>query len=101
MFVSIEVIAVIVSSVGVVASTVVALFVGLTWVLRRMDERIDGLRTELGERIDGLDSRLSARIDGVEQSLGARLSAVERELVEVKVAVARLEGPRPHLLSAR
>ncbi len=45
------------------------------WMIHRMDSRFD---------------RLSDRID-----------RVEHELVEVKIAVARLEGPPRHLLAAR
>ena len=30
-----------------------------------------------------------------------RIGGVERELVEVKIAVARIEGPGRHLISAR
>ncbi len=41
--------------------------------------------------VAGLIARLERRLD-------ARLAHVEAELVEVKIAIARIEGPRPHLL---
>ncbi|HCS61376.1 MAG TPA: hypothetical protein DIW46_08275 [Microbacterium sp.] len=41
------------------------------------------------------------RIDGVESKLGSRIDKVADELVEVKVAIARIEGPPRHLVSAR
>lgn len=34
------------------------------------------------------------------ERLGDRIAGVERELVEVKIAVARLEGPGRHLIAA-
>lgn len=52
-------------------------------------------------RIDGVEDRLGARIDGVEEKLGARIDKVNDELVEVKVAIARIEGPPRHLVSSR
>lgn len=72
---SAEIIATILTGAGVVVTGVVALFAGFAWILRR---------------IDALDEKLSRRID-----------AVEHELVEVKIGVARIEGPRPHLLTPR
>lgn len=41
------------------------------------------------------------RIDSVEKRLGNRMDRLEHELVEVKIAVARIEGPRPHLITPR
>ena len=52
-------------------------------------------------RIDRVEARLGARIDGGEAKLGARIDGVERELVEVKIGLARLEGPPHRLLPAR
>lgn len=48
---------------------------GFGWMIRRMD---------------ALEYRLSARIDGVTD-----------EIVEVKIAIARLEGPQPRLVAPR
>lgn len=41
------------------------------------------------------------RIDGVHHDLGARIDGVQRELVEVKISIARIEGPPRHLVPAR
>lgn len=70
-------------------------------VEEKLGARIDGVEEKLSARIDNLEEKLEARIDGVEEKLGARISGVERELVEVKIAVARIEGPPRHLLPAR
>jgi hypothetical protein len=113
--VSVETLTTIIGIVGVLASFGSA----FVWLLRRMDARfdqfdakldtrIDGVETRLTERIDGVESRLTERIDAVETRLTeridgveTRLTAVEHGLVDVKIAIARLEGPPPRLLTAR
>jgi hypothetical protein len=75
-----------------------------SWIVKRIDaqgQRIDEQGRSLSERIDEQGRSLSERIDEQGRSLGERIAGVERELVEVKVAVARLEGPRPRLVPAR
>lgn len=71
--------------VGIV-SMLLALAGGFGWVIRRMDARIDAS-----------EQKFSARID----SLEGKVDRVATELVEVKIAVARIEGPPRHLLPAR
>ena len=71
--------------VGIV-SMLLALAGGFGWVIRRMDARIDSS-----------EQKFSARID----SLEGKVDRVATELVEVKIAVARIEGPPRHLLPAR
>lgn len=71
MFVSVETITIALSAVGIVLSLGVSLFAGLTWVVRR--------------------------IDAVEQRIDSRIGALTGEMTEVKIAVARLEGPPRHL----
>ncbi|WP_448389356.1 hypothetical protein [Microbacterium aurum] len=46
------------------------------------------------QRIDRVEQRL-------EQRLGERIDRVEHELVEVKIAVARIEGPPRRLVTER
>ena len=72
---SVETIAVVLS-----AASLLLGFVGaLAWMIKRTDQQLDGLERRLGERITG----------------------VERELVEVKIAVARIEGPPRHMIPVR
>lgn len=77
---------------------------------RRLSARIDGvesgLEQRLSARIDALDARLSTRIDALDARLSTRIDVLSEEVgglrgdvAELKVAVARLEGPaRPPLL---
>lgn len=79
---SVELLATLASFAGVF----VAIVSGFGWIIRRMDSRIDRL-----------DQKLSLRIDG----LATHIDGVEHELVELKVSIARLEGPTPRLITAR
>ncbi|MGV2982218.1 hypothetical protein ACNPNP_00820 [Microbacterium sp. AGC85] len=86
--------------VGVV-SMLLALAGGFGWMIHRMDSRMDSCESRLGARIDDVETKLGARIDAVEEKLGARIDKVASEQVELKVAIARIEGPPRHLVSAR
>lgn len=101
---SVELIGVVLTGFGVVITLGLGMLSGFGWIVRRID-RVDD---KLSARIDGVEHKLSARIDGVEHKLSARIDAVEvgqsevkSELTEVKIAIARFEGPRPHLVVAR
>lgn len=114
---SAEIIAVVLSAVGIVVTLGSSMFVGFAWCVRRTDaverrlnDRIDEVERKLNARIDEVERKLSARIDEVERTLNARIDEVERSLTdridavghettEVKIAVARLEGPVPRLLT--
>ena len=130
---SAEIIAIVISAAGVVVTLGASMFTGFAWILRRIDERVDGLDDKLGGRINGLDDKLSSRIDAVEEKLSNRIDAVEEklsaridavedklgtriddvedklstridvltgEVTGVKIAIARLEGPPRHLVTA-
>lgn len=72
---SVETITMVISAV----SLLLTFAAGFAWMIKRTDERFDGVESRLTERIVG----------------------VERELVEVKIAIARIEGPPRHLIQAR
>jgi hypothetical protein len=65
-----------------VATMLIALAGGFGWTVQRMDARF---------------AEVNARFVEV----NARIDRVTDELTEVKVAVARLEGPPPRLITAR
>jgi len=89
MYMSAEVISMILVAAGVLITLGGGLFAGLVWVLRRMDERFD----KVDERFEKVDARF--------EKIDERLSQVHSELNDVKVAVARLEGPQPRLIVPR
>ncbi|KRD49838.1 hypothetical protein ASE34_16705 [Microbacterium sp. Root280D1] len=89
---SAEIITIVISAVGLLLALGGTMFAGFAWCIRRSDS----LRTDLV----GVETSLGARIDGVEQRLTARIDGVAADVTELKVAVARLEGPQRHLIVA-
>lgn len=83
---STETLATIISAVGVVVTLGTSMFVGAAWMVRR---------------IDAVEDRLSTRIDAVDEKLSARMDALAADVTDLKISVARLEGPPRHLLTAR
>ena len=125
---SAEIIAIIINAVGLLLTLGGTMVAGFAWCFRRSDgvelklgARIDGVRADLAEverslgaRVDGVRAELAeverslgARVDGaradlaeVERSLGARIDAVAGDTTDLKVVMARLEGPQRHLIVA-
>lgn len=86
MTVSIELVTMIVT----LATTLLGLAAGFGWMITRTDARFEMF-----------EQRMDARFEKVEQRMDARFEKVDVELGEVKIAIARLEGPAPRLLVAR
>lgn len=80
-----EVLAIIISAIGVVLTLGTSTFVGAAWMVRR---------------IDAVDEKLTTRIDAVDEKLSSRIDAVAADVTDLKISVARLEGPPRHLLTA-
>lgn len=114
MFVSMEVITILGSTVTII----VAMASGFGWLVTRMDERfamVEGRFSGMEERMDARfaasDARMDARFAMVEErfsgmdarfgALEERLTGIEHEVTEVRIAVARLEGPPRRLISVR
>jgi hypothetical protein len=103
MFVSTETIAIVLSAVGIVITQGVGMLAGFSWCIRRSDR----VEEKFGGRIDGVEEKLGSRIDAVrtdladvERSLGTRIDAIADDTTELKIAMARLEGPQRHLIVA-
>ncbi|MBN9140997.1 MAG: response regulator [Micrococcales bacterium] len=93
MYVSIEVL----TTIGSFTGLLVAIVAGFGWTIRRSDAQLQQLGDRLDGRIDRLEERLDARIDRLEE----RFDVLTHEVIEIKIAVARLEGPLPRLVPAR
>ncbi|AVL95669.1 response regulator [Microbacterium paraoxydans] len=78
MYVSVEVITMLATA----ATTLVAIISGFGWMIGRMDARFAAV-----------DARFAIQ--------DAKFDRIEHELTEVQIAIARLEGPRPRLVSTR
>ncbi|MFK3677699.1 hypothetical protein ACI2IP_08205, partial [Microbacterium sp. NPDC090218] len=70
---SAETLTIIISATGVVLTLGTSMFAGAAWMVRR---------------IDAVDGNLTTRID-----------AVAADVTDLKISVARLEGPPRHLLT--
>ncbi len=73
-----ETLTIVISAIGIVLTLGTSLFAAGAWMVRRIDDRIDAV-----------EERLSSRID-----------AVAADVTDLKISVARLEGPPRHLLTA-
>ncbi|CAN7503839.1 MULTISPECIES: hypothetical protein [Microbacterium] len=107
-----ETLTIVLSAIGIVLTLGTSLFAAGAWMVRRVDDRFDTVEQKLTDRIDAVDEKLSARIDAVDEKLTARIDAVDEKLsaridavaadvTDLKISVARLEGPPRHLLAAR
>ncbi|GAA1222332.1 hypothetical protein F6W70_01070 [Microbacterium maritypicum] len=85
-----ETLTIVISAIGIVLTLGTSLFAAGAWMVRRIDDRIDAV-----------DEKLSTRIDAVDEKLTARIDAVAADVTDLKISVARLEGPPRHLLTAR
>ena len=76
----------------------VAMLGGVGWMIshqtRQIDRRFDGLDARFAQ-VDTRMDRIETRMDRIE----VRMERVENELVDVKIAIARLEGPAKRLQS--
>ncbi|AZS42069.1 hypothetical protein CVS54_03431 [Microbacterium oxydans] len=75
---STETVTIVLSAIGAVLTLGTSLFAAGAWMVRRIDDRIDA----------------------VEEKLSTRIDAVAADVTDLKISVARLEGPPRHLLSA-
>lgn len=89
---SAETIAVIISA----ASLLLSFFGAFGWLIHRMDARFDRV-DERFHRIDQRFDRVSEQFDRV----GERIDQLQREVVEVKIGLARIEGPERRIVPAR
>jgi hypothetical protein len=98
-FVSAEVIALL----GVGVTQLLAFFSGLAWIHARMDKRFDVVDRQfdaVDRQFDAVDRRFDAVFKRFE-AVDRRFAELERELTEVKIAVARMEGPQPRFVTGR
>jgi hypothetical protein len=89
MYVSIEVL----TTLGSFAGLLVAVVAGFGWTIRRTDTQLQHATGRLEASMDRLESRMDR--------LEAQTYALTHELTEVKITIARLEGPPPRLYTAR
>ena len=87
----------VITMVATAATTLAAIVGGFGWMINRMDARFAAVDARIDARFEAQDAKFEARFDRLDD----RLDRVECELSDVKVAVARLEGPKPRLMTIR
>lgn len=119
---SVETITIIITAATLVVTIVGGLFGVSAWILRQMDERfaqsdarvdarfdkvdvrfekVDAQFEKVDERFTQADASVNARFNTVDEQfkeMGTQMSGLRAELNDVKVAVARLEGPHQRLI---
>lgn len=98
---SAETLTIVLSAIGIVLTLGGGSFAGLAWVVRRIDAvdtKLSELDVRLTDKIDAVEAKLTDRIDRVDMKLSARIDAVAVDVVEVKISLARIEGPARQLL---
>ncbi|MFJ2551706.1 response regulator [Microbacterium sp. NPDC087591] len=118
MFVSVEVITMLACAVSII----VAFVSGCGWLINRMDVRFDRMDARIDERFAIQDARIDEkfaaqdariderfariderfeRIDERFERIDERFLGVGHELGEIRIAIARLEGPPRRLIGLR
>ncbi len=95
-----ETVTILASGAGVLIAAIGGLGGVLAWGIRRIDarfERIDARFERVDARFDRVDARFE-RVDARFDRVDSGIAAIKDELTEVKVILARLEGPRPRLI---
>lgn len=105
---SVETITIILTAATLVVTIVGGLFGVSAWILRQMNERFAQSDARVDARFDKVDARftqaddsVNARFNTVDEQfkeMGTQMSGLRAELNDVKVAVARLEGPHQRLI---
>lgn len=85
------------TAVGSVVTLSVAILGGTKWMLGRVEHRADARFAEMDARFE----RMDARFDRMEVRSDERFAEVGASLMEVKLGLARLQGPHPPFLIAR
>ena len=101
---SVEVLAIIIAAASLFVALGGGLFAGFAWMLRRMDERFVQAEVSVNERFNKAEVSLSERFNKVDEKFDRiydEMREIRTELTEVKISVARLEGPRQRLILPR
>lgn len=90
---SVELIAVIITAASLVVTVLGGLFAVSAWILRQMDARFD----KVDARFEKVDEQFN-NVNEQFKEMATQMSGLRAELNDVKVAVARLEGPHQRLI---
>ena len=103
-----------IGTIAAVATAIGMIFAGMHALLTRLERRIDARFDQVDARFEQVDARfaqvdarfdrMDARFDRMDarfDRMDTHVAQLETDLTDVKVSVARLEGPLPTLLRTR
>ncbi|MDQ1084853.1 MULTISPECIES: hypothetical protein [Microbacterium] len=98
-----ETLPLIATAVGLVVSVSTTVLGGTKWLLHRVEQRfaqVDQRFAQVDQRFAQMDQRF-AQVDQRFAQVDQQLRSVAESVTELKIAVARIEGPHPPFLIAR
>ncbi|MDQ1136033.1 septal ring factor EnvC (AmiA/AmiB activator) [Microbacterium sp. SORGH_AS 1204] len=109
-----ETLPLIATAVGLVVSVSTTVLGGTKWLLHRVEQRTDQRFAQVDQRFAQVDQRFAqvdqrfaqvdqrfAQVDQRFAQVDQQLRSVAESVTELKIAVARIEGPHPPFLIAR
>lgn len=97
---SVETLAIIISAAGLFVTLGGGLFAGFAWMIRRSDSQFAEVRSEFREEFREIHERFR-EVHEEFRAVRQDLHQLRGELTDVKISVARLEGPRDQLIWPR
>lgn len=99
-YMSVELLAIIISAAGLLITLGGGLFAGFAWMIRRTDEQFAGVRADFRDDFRAVHEEFGSVREEF-RAVRKDLHHLREELTEVKISVARLEGPRERLIWPR
>ena len=87
---SVEMLTIVISAAGLLITLGGGFFAGFAWMIGRMDDRFAELRGELRQEFRAVHEQFRAVHEDIQQLRG--------EMNDIKISVARLEGPPERLI---
>ncbi|WP_295787943.1 hypothetical protein [uncultured Microbacterium sp.] len=88
------------TAVGIVVTISTTILGGTKWMLQRVEQRSDRRFEQVDKRFEQVDKRFE-QVDKRFEQVDQQLRSVVDSVTELKIAVARIEGPHPPFLIAR
>ncbi len=88
------------TAVGIVVTISTTILGGTKWMLQRVEQRSDRRFEQVDKRFEQVDKRFE-QVDKRFEQVDQQLRSVVDSVTELKISVARIEGPHPPFLIAR
>lgn len=109
---SAEIFSIVIAAAGLFITLGGGLLAGFAWMIQRldkqsatMDQKLDNQSTRIEQKLDNQSTRIEQKFESLRDEIRGEfttfrrdLGVIQEDLGEVKIAVARLEGPRERLI---